>query len=156
MFTSKTIFKSSSQIKNSVLKLRLYTTNSNNNIKIPMAPTEYTFEKISKLIAHPHPGQVLVDVREPSELKNSGTIPGSLNIPYKSAPGSLNLPENEFKDLYSFDKPSKTNELIFYCAAGLRAKAAAELAQSFGYNKIGVYPGSMNEWLAKSGKIEKV
>lgn len=47
------------------------------NIKIPVVSYEY----VKDLPAHPH--KVLIDVREPSELAETGAIPTSINIPCK-------------------------------------------------------------------------
>ncbi|KAL6940569.1 hypothetical protein ACO0QE_004476 [Hanseniaspora vineae] len=116
----------------------------------------YKYDDILKLVnEEPEQGPYLIDVREPKELAELGKIPNALNIPYKTAPGSLDLKPEEFQELYSFEKPDENKELVFYCAAGIRARAAAELAQSFGYKHCSVYPGSFNEWMIRDGPIEK-
>lgn len=113
-------------------------------------PKIYDFEDIKKLVEKPVANKVLVDVREPSELE-SYKIPTSINIPLQSAPGALSLPENEFKEVFQFPKPKNDQELIFFCLKGIRAKAAEELARSYGYEDTGLYPGSINDWLQKGG-----
>lgn len=115
----------------------------------------YTFEDVAKLVAHPSKDTILVDVREPDELKQLGFIPSAINIPFKLTPGALNLPEDEFEDAFQFEKPLKDKELVFYCHAGVRSAAAEELAQTFGYDKRGNYEGSFADWLAKGGKVER-
>lgn len=106
----------------------------------------YTYQDIKKLITNPDPTKILIDVREPEEFKKYA-IPTSINIPYKSTPGALDLTPEEFKDIFKFEKPSKDSELIFYCLAGIRSTAAADLAQIFGYKKLGNYIGSLEDWL---------
>ena len=110
----------------------------------------YKFEDIKQLVQHPNINKVLIDVREPEELKNY-TLPNSINIPLKTAPGALGLKADEFKHIFKFDKPSIDNELIFLCVKGARAQTAEELARSFGYENTGIYPGSIEEWLQKGG-----
>lgn len=107
--------------------------------------TIYTYEDIKNLVTNPDPNRILVDVREPVEVQEYA-IPNSINIPYKSTPGALDLSPEEFEDVFKFEKPDKDKELIFYCVAGVRSTAAAELAQIFGYNKLGNYVGSLNDW----------
>lgn len=48
-------------------------------------------------------------------------------------------------------------ELVFYCKAGVRAKAAAELAVKAGYEagRIGVYDGSWLDWEKRGGRVDK-
>ncbi|KAK7423758.1 Thiosulfate sulfurtransferase rdl2, mitochondrial [Neonectria magnoliae] len=99
---------------------------------------------------------VIVDVREPAELFETGRIPGAINIPITSAIQSLHLPEEDFQELYGFDRPPKDAELLFYCKAGVRARAAANIARQAGYEKVGEYPGSWLDWAANKGPVEKV
>lgn len=113
-------------------------------------PKIYHFEDVKSLIQKPNPSKILVDVREPNEVKQHA-LPTAINLPLKTAPGALSLKPEEFEDVFHFKKPSTDKELIFFCAAGVRAKAAEELARSYGYENTGIYPGSMNEWLEKSG-----
>ncbi|KAK4166003.1 cytochrome P450 61 [Cladorrhinum sp. PSN259] len=96
-----------------------------------------------------------VDSREPSELQETGRIPGAINIPVKSAPDSFFIPEDEFEDHYGFPRPSKDTEVLFYCRAGVRSRAAAELAKHAGWTNVGEYPGSWLDWFEKGGKIER-
>ncbi|CDR44289.1 CYFA0S14e01706g1_1 [Cyberlindnera fabianii] len=110
-------------------------------------PKPYSYEDIKALITNPDPNKLIVDVREPAEYKD-GAIPTAVNIPYKSTPGALDLSPEEFEEVFKFKKPSKDKELIFYCLAGVRSTAAADLAQIFGYTKLGNYKGSWEDWVA--------
>lgn len=49
------------------------------------------------------------------------------------------------------------SNLVFYCKAGVRARAAAQLAVQAGYDpeKVGVYEGSWLDWAKKGGRVEK-
>ncbi|KAF7560765.1 hypothetical protein G7046_g3389 [Stylonectria norvegica] len=104
-----------------------------------------------KLIA---PG--LIDVREPYELYDTGKIPGAINIPITSAVQSFHLSEEDFEDMHGFERPPKDAELLFYCKAGVRARAAAGLAKHAGWAHVGDYPGSWLDWEANGGPVEKV
>jgi rhodanese-related sulfurtransferase len=94
------------------------------------------------------------DVREPSEYE-AGFIPGAINIPVKSQPDAMFLDEAEFEDRFGFSKPSMDKELVFYCKAGVRSSAAANLARQNGYENIAEYKGSWMDWERKGGESSK-
>ena len=100
-----------------------------------------------------------LDVREPNELKSTGTIPTSLNIPIVTNPNAFHLPPDQFRDLFGFEKPATEGpdapELVFYCKAGVRGRAAAQLAKDAGYKSIGDYAGSWLDWADKGGRTEE-
>lgn len=64
---------------------------------------------------------------------------------------AFNLSEEKFKTKYGFEKPSKQQKVIFSCQAGVRARSAAEMAHSLGFNTA-CYPGSWGEWASKMYK----
>jgi len=94
------------------------------------------------------------DVREPAEVEQ-GYIPNAINIPIGSAPDALYMPADEFEDKFGFAKPSADQELVFYCKAGVRSSAAAQLAQQIGYSNVSEYRGSWLDWQKNGGKTEK-
>lgn len=110
----------------------------------------YNFEDIKQFAATSSPNRVMIDVREPAEF-SVVQIPNSVNMPFKTYPDGLSLNPEEFKSAFGFEKPSKESELIFFCAGGFRAKNAEEKAKQNGYSNTSVYPGSMNDWIAKGG-----
>ncbi|KAL6402871.1 Rhodanese-like protein [Ilyonectria robusta] len=99
---------------------------------------------------------VIVDVREPVELFETGKIPGAINIPITSAVQSFHISDEDFQVAYGFDRPAKDVELLIYCKAGVRARAAAALARQAGWENVGEYPGSWLDWEAQNGPVEKV
>ncbi|KAF5529323.1 heat shock 67B2 [Fusarium mexicanum] len=120
-------------------------------------PKPWSFEDIKNHVEKSDPGNVvLIDVREPVELFETGKIPGAINIPITSAAQSFHISDEDFEDMYGFQRPAKNKELVFYCKAGVRARAAAQLAHYAGWNKIGDYAGSWLDWEAQKGPVEKV
>lgn len=118
-------------------------------------PTTYSMSDIQSLTESPDPHRILIDVREPAELKSTGKIPGSYNLPVSAADAYF-LPAEEFEERFGFQKPGKEDEVIFYCKAGVRGRAAAQLARQAGFGgKVGEFPGSWLEWVAKGGKVER-
>ncbi|KAI1493492.1 Rhodanese-like protein [Biscogniauxia mediterranea] len=120
----------------------------------------WTFEEISALSsspasASPSKSAILIDVREPAEVEATGRIPGALNVPISSAPDSFHVDADDFAARYGFARPPRDRELVFYCKAGVRSRAAATIARDAGWAAVGEYPGSWVEWHAKGGKVER-
>ncbi|KAJ9404515.1 hypothetical protein DTO045G8_7737 [Paecilomyces variotii] len=121
---------------------------------------QWGFEDINAAL--PRRDAILIDVREPVELSSTGIIPSAVSIPLASQPDALFLTPEEFETRFGFPKPGVSEEeakrnLVFYCKAGVRARAAAQLAAQAGYDpaRIGVYDGSWLDWAERGGKVEK-
>ncbi|KAI3402144.1 hypothetical protein diail_73 [Diaporthe ilicicola] len=113
------------------------------------------FEDIQKLTRDSKPNVVVVDVREPGELESTGRVPGAINIPVTSQPDSFHITEEEFEDRFGYPRPGKDDEVVFYCKAGVRSRAAAGLAKAAGWSKVGEYPGSWLDWAGKGGEVQR-
>ena len=73
-----------------------------------------TFQQLSELLSEGT--AVLVDVRNPNELKDDGKIPGSHNVALPELAEAFQMSNTEFKEKYGFDLPSKESEnLILTC-----------------------------------------
>lgn len=107
--------------------------------------------QIKSFVDKPDPNRILVDSREAAELRATGTIPGSLNIPVKSKPDSFFITAEEFEDRFGFERPSKDQEVVFYCKSGVRSRAAAELARQAGWQNVAEYQGSWLDWDKNGG-----
>ncbi|RPB03235.1 Rhodanese-like protein [Choiromyces venosus 120613-1] len=105
----------------------------------------YDYEAIKSLATSPHSKATLIDVREPGEFA-SGAIPTAINLPIASSPDALTLSPEDFEDRFGFAKPSFDEEVVFYCKAGIRSSAAAQVAVGVGYRKVGEYRGSWVDW----------
>ena len=104
----------------------------------------------------PGPKRLLIDVREPAELKDSGKIPSSLNLPLKTSPDFMFLDAEEFEDRFGRPRPGPDDEVIFSCCSGVRSKAGAELAKQAGFGgTVSEFPGSWMEWEKNGGKVER-
>ncbi|CAG8036820.1 unnamed protein product [Penicillium salamii] len=102
---------------------------------------------------------ILVDVREPAELQGTGIIPSAISIPFASQPDAMFLTPDEFETRFGFPKPEPVDgaQMIFYCKAGVRAKAMAQMAVQAGYDPstVGYYWGSWLDWERNGGKVER-
>ena len=95
-------------------------------------------------------------MREPSELLETGTIPNSKNIPVSTGPDAFFLSPEEFEDKFGWERPGQDVEVVFFCKAGVRSKAAARIAQQAAFGgKTGEYPGSWLDWVKSGGKVQK-
>jgi rhodanese-related sulfurtransferase len=98
---------------------------------------------------------ILIDVREPDELASTGRIPGALNMPVRSGADGFFLTDAEFADRFGFAAPARDAPLVFYCKAGVRSRAAAQLARQAGWADVAEYPGSWSDWVANGGEVQR-
>ncbi|XP_056142378.1 thiosulfate sulfurtransferase/rhodanese-like domain-containing protein 3 [Lampris incognitus] len=106
--------------------------------------TDVTYERLKQLLAGRE--AVVIDVREPWELREYGNIPGSINVPLGQVNVALQLDSEEFKEKYGGDMPQPTDNIVFTCLAGVRSKKALDTATSLGYNDVQHYPGGWQDW----------
>lgn len=103
--------------------------------------------------------KLLIDVRSEREIKETGQIPGSINIPLEDVCKNVSptTSETDFCSRFGRLKPSTCTQLIFTCRSGKRALQSAEEATSLGYKNVWVYEGSWNDWhkrMKESGNCE--
>ncbi|KAJ9486274.1 hypothetical protein VN97_g7048 [Penicillium thymicola] len=130
---------------------------------------EWGFEDINAALPTSTPDSpthkpiILVDVREPAELKGTGIIPTAVCVPMASQGDAWYLTPDEFETRFGFAKPDPAEgegepaQMVFYCKAGVRAVAAAQMAVQAGYDpaNVGVYYGSWLDWERHGGKAER-
>ena len=145
----------------------------------PPEPKPYTFSTLQPLTLSPSPSRLIIDVREPSELASTGRIPGAKSMPITSNPEAVFLPADEFEEKFGFEKPGsgsqgevegqqqqgsneekdqRATEVIFYCKAGVRSRAAARMAgMEGGWEgvEVGDLRGGWLKWEENGGKVER-
>lgn len=83
----------------------------------------------------------VIDIREPDELKQSGTIAGAVNAPrgmlefYADASLPYHKPE--------FDKEKR---IILYCASSGRSALAVKTLKEMGYTNVAHIDGGLKAW----------
>ncbi|XP_043655785.1 rhodanese domain-containing protein CG4456 [Drosophila teissieri] len=107
------------------------------------------YDVVKKLPSEPQ--KVLIDVREPEELKETGQIPASINIPLGVVSQELAASEQLFKSKYGREKPKPDTEIIFHCKIGKRSLKAAEAAAALGFKNVKNYQGSWLDWAEREG-----
>ena len=86
---------------------------------------------------------VLIDIREPEELKQAGKISGAVNAPRGMlefyADSSLPYHKPEF---------DKVKRLILYCASSGRSALAVKTLKEMGYKNVAHIDGGFKAWKA--------
>ncbi len=85
-------------------------------------------------------GIVFVDVRESHELSASGKIGGAVHIPLRDVPRR-------------FEELNKGDDIVLYCAAGMRSFDAAMFLRDKGYDGARSLVGGLPGWSAAGGEI---
>ena len=92
---------------------------------------------------------VLIDLREPEERVQSGTIPGAIHAPrgmlefYADPANSYHRPE--------FDPNQRT---ILHCASGGRSALGADTLRSLGYRNVAHLEGGFTAWKAAGQPVD--
>ena len=107
--------------------------------------TRVDFDTANEMILN---GAYIVDVREESEVAQSGKIKDAIHIPrglieFQLSAESTTNPLNIKKD----------SDILIYCAAGIRAALAAKTLQDLGFKNV-YNLGGLSEWVSNGGAIE--
>ena len=74
----------------------------------------------------------LIDIREASELENTGSVENSVHIPR----GMLEIFLDPNGALFQNGKLDQSKEFVLFCAGGVRSALAAKSLQEMGYEKV--------------------
>lgn len=104
----------------------------------------------SDIVAKVNAGQtILIDIRDPSEIRSTGKAAGALAIPLsvlrmKADPAS---PDHD---------PRLTAEadITLYCASGARASMARGMLQQLGFTKV-TNLGGLSDWQRAGGAVTR-
>ena len=91
---------------------------------------------------------VIIDVREESEVYNTGIIKNAVHIPrglieFTLSPNSLKNPV----------KITDNTNILVYCAGGYRSALAAKTIKDLGFNNV-YNLGGYNDWVENGGEIQ--
>lgn len=87
------------------------------------------------------PGVTIVDIREPSEVASSGTIPGALCVPR----GLLEFKADPTSPVHDA-RLEPGRRTILYCASGGRSALAVATLRELGYANVGHLDGGVAAW----------
>jgi rhodanese-related sulfurtransferase len=92
---------------------------------------------------------LMVDLREPGELAQSGTIPGALHAPR----GMLEFYADPTSPYHRAElEPER--RVILYCASGGRSALAADALTSMGYTNVAHLDGGVKAWQSAGYVVE--
>ncbi len=115
------------------------------NTEVTTIPTKDAFALVDS------EDHVIVDLRDPREIKRGGKIPGAFSCPR----GMLEFwidPESPYhKDVFNQDKT-----YVFYCASAWRSALSAQLAQEMGLEPVAHIEGGFGAWQKAGGPIEQI
>ncbi len=105
-----------------------------------------SFTEASEVIATEK--NIIIDVREESEVIASGLIKGAINIPKSLFDNnfSKDLIENHIDDI-------EQTKVLLYCAVGVRSAIVGLTLVKNGYKNI-LNIGGYSEWISNNGEIE--
>ncbi|MDX1610347.1 MAG: rhodanese-like domain-containing protein [Halofilum sp. (in: g-proteobacteria)] len=92
---------------------------------------------------------VLIDVREPPELKRSGKIPGAVPCPRGQLEFWIDSENPDQRAIFDQDKT-----YVFYCASARRSALAARTAQDMGLQPVAHIGGGFGAWVKAGGPVE--
>ncbi|KAI4494097.1 hypothetical protein M0802_009251 [Mischocyttarus mexicanus] len=79
---------------------------------------------------------LIIDVREPSEINETGKLPGSIHIPMGDVTNTLtNISKEDFVKKFNKSKPNNDTKIILSCRSGKRSGMVQEELQKIGYKK---------------------
>jgi rhodanese-related sulfurtransferase len=94
-------------------------------------------------------GALVIDVREPAEVEQSGKVAGAVHIPRGMV---------EFRadgDTPYYDKNfAKDKAVILYCASGGRAALSGQALKEMGYPEV-YNLGGFTDWAEGGGAVDK-
>lgn len=92
---------------------------------------------------------VLVDVREPAEIRASGKARGAICLPLAAIPLKADLQSPDCLPALKSGKP-----LVLYCASGGRSGMAAQTLRRMGHAEVHNI-GGFGDWCAAGGPVER-
>lgn len=108
---------------------------------------DITPEEATKMMASGE--AIAVDVRDDTELKQTGTVAGAIHAPR----GKLEFYVDPESPYYEEDlDPEKT--LLLYCKTGGRAALSGKTLKEMGFDNVRLL-GTFEDWVKAGGAVEK-
>ena len=94
---------------------------------------------------------VIVDLRDPRELRREGKIPGAFSCPRGMLEFWIDPASPYHKEVFNQDKT-----YVFYCASAWRSALATKAAQEMGLGPVAHIEGGFTAWKKAGLPIETV
>ena len=99
---------------------------------------------------HQAGGSVFVDVRDPGQIAQSGTIEGAVRAPR----GMIEFHADEAMEAFHIDHLKKDAALVLICGAGGQAALAGKTLKEMGYQNVSNV-GGFQAWKDAGGPVEE-
>ena len=93
-------------------------------------------------------GALLLDIRDGTELQQTGQAAGSMHVPRGSLEFAAAPDSPAKKPEFQTDRP-----IVLFCAAGGRAALAGKMLKDLGYEQV-YNMGGFKDWVEAGGAIE--
>jgi rhodanese-related sulfurtransferase len=87
-------------------------------------------------------GATVIDVREPDEVAESGTVPGARNIPR----GVLEIKADTELPMKDPELQDRNQKVIVACGAGGQAALSAKALKDMGFTDVSIIDGGVRGW----------
>lgn len=87
-------------------------------------------------------GATVIDVREPEDIAQTGTIPGARNIPR----GMLEIKADTELPVKDPQLQDRSQKVIISCAAGGQAALSAKALKEMGFTDVSIIDGGLRGW----------
>jgi rhodanese-related sulfurtransferase len=94
---------------------------------------------------------VFVDIRDQSEIDQSGKVPGAFHAPRGTLEFWVDPESPGFQPIFGDD----SKEFVLYCAGGFRASLAAGTLHGMGMTNISQLAGGFGAWQNAGAPIER-
>ena len=100
----------------------------------------YTVEDVKARLADP--AMQIVDIRDPRELEQGGTVVGALHAPRGMLEFWVDPASPYFKPVFA----DESREFVLFCGAGWRSALATKTLQDMGMRNVAHIDGGYAEW----------
>ncbi len=87
-------------------------------------------------------GATVIDVREPDEVAEGGTVPGARNIPR----GVLEIKADTELPMKDPELQDRNQKVIIACGAGGQAALSAKSLKDMGFTDVSIIDGGVRGW----------
>ena len=87
-------------------------------------------------------GTTVIDVREPDEVAESGTVPGARNIPR----GVLEIKADTELPMRDPALEDRSQKMLIVCGAGGQSALAAKSLKDMGFKDVSIVDGGVKGW----------
>uniref|UniRef100_A0A5K3F680 Rhodanese domain-containing protein n=1 Tax=Mesocestoides corti TaxID=53468 RepID=A0A5K3F680_MESCO len=94
---------------------------------------------------------LIIDVREPNEILETGIIPGAFNVPFSKIKESLSSNSTLFRERFGFNREDLISKrFVFVCRSGVQSARSVEIAKELGFHNVQSLDGGYEGWISQN------